>query len=220
MLLPPEPVLSIFWLTVGLVFGSFLNVCIYRLPLGKSVVHPGSACPSCQRPIRWYQNIPVLSWIVLRAKCAHCGTRISARYPFIEMLTGLLVLGLWWLYGPTPQFWIATPFALVMVVLFFTDFDHQLLPDTVTLTGFVLGLVVAWFNPFLGEPGWSRIWGALSGALVSGLPLAAPDRQPKPPSQIRRRQTEGLRCRRFPLVPTQALHRSARRLWLRPSGGM
>jgi leader peptidase (prepilin peptidase)/N-methyltransferase len=170
VLLPPEPIPSIFWLVLGLTFGSFLNVCIYRLPIGRSVVHPGSTCPSCERPIRWYQNIPVLSWVALRAKCAHCGAPISVRYPFIEALTGLLVLGLWWLYGPTPEFWIATPFTLAMLVLFFTDLDHQLLPDAVTLTGFVLGLVIAWFNPFLGEPGWSRIWSALSGAaLGAGL---------------------------------------------------
>ena len=171
MMLPlPEPVASIFFLALGLILGSFLNVCIYRLPLGHSVVHPGSHCPCCKTPIRWYQNIPLLSWLALGRKCGHCASAISWRYPFVELLSGMTVLGLWLAFGPTAQFLIVTPFTLALVVLFFTDLDHQLLPDAVTLAGLVAGLAVAWFNPFLDGVGWNRIWGALSGAaLGSGL---------------------------------------------------
>jgi leader peptidase (prepilin peptidase)/N-methyltransferase len=165
-----EPVASIFVFAFGLILGSFMNVCILRLPLGESVVHPRSRCPGCKSPIAWYQNLPVLSWVALRGKCARCGERISPRYPFVEALSGAIALALWMVYGPDPRFLIATPFALALVVLFFTDFDHQLLPDAVTLSGTVLGLAVAWFNPFLGGEEWHRVWMALAGAaLGSGL---------------------------------------------------
>lgn len=167
----PEPVASVFATVFGLIAGSFLNVCVHRLPVGKSVVRPRSRCPHCEAPIRWYDNIPVVSWLLLRGACRRCSARISCRYPFVEALSGLTVLLLWRQFGATPAFAIAVIFALALVVLFFTDYDHQLLPDAVTLTGFGVGLAVAWFNPFLGpQEGWWRVWAALSGAaLGSGL---------------------------------------------------
>ena len=182
----PEPFASAVVLLVGLVLGSFLNVCIYRMPLGRSIVWPGSSCPACGDPILWHRNVPVLSWILLRGRCAACRAPISWRYPFVEALTGLLLLGLWRLFGPDVSFAIAGPFALAMIVLFFTDLDHQLLPDKITLGGLAAGLAVAWFNPFLDGlgtgadlewlypfpmgPGWSRVWGAVGGAaLGAGL---------------------------------------------------
>ncbi|NIL99643.1 MAG: prepilin peptidase, partial [Acidobacteria bacterium] len=149
MSLVPEPLASIYFSLVGLVVGSFLNVCIHRLPLGQSVVRPRSRCPGCGEGIRWYQNLPVISWLVLRGRCAHCKRRISLRYPFVELVSGCIVLGAWQIYGWTPAFPISALFALGMVVLFFTDLDHQLLPDAITLTGLVAGLALAWFNPFL-----------------------------------------------------------------------
>jgi leader peptidase (prepilin peptidase)/N-methyltransferase len=161
-----EPVTSVIVTLVGLVFGSFLNVCIYRLPLGKSVVYPRSRCPSCETPISALQNVPVLSWVFLRGRCASCAAPISWRYPAVELLSGAVALITWRAYGPSAAFLIATPYTLAMIVLFFTDWDHKLLPDAVTLTGFVGGMAVAWFNPFLGEPGWSRIWQAAAGAAV------------------------------------------------------
>jgi len=167
----PEPVASIFALALGLILGSFMNVCVYRLPVGESVVRPRSRCPQCKTLIPWYQNIPVASWIVLRGRCGSCGTSISWRYPFVEALAGLTVLLFWQQYGATEAFAIGAAFTLALVVLFFTDFDHQLLPDAVTLTGFATGVAIAWFNPFLGaEPGWPRVWAALAGAaLGSGV---------------------------------------------------
>lgn len=166
----PEPFVSLFVVAGGLVIGSFLNVCILRLPVGASVVSPGSRCPSCSTPIRWHHNVPVLSWLALRGRCASCSAGISPRYPLVEALSGAVVLALWWLYGPGPAFFIATGFTLAMIVLFFTDLDHQLLPDAVTLTGLAAGLAAAWFNPFLDGGGWARVWAAFGGAaLGSGL---------------------------------------------------
>jgi leader peptidase (prepilin peptidase)/N-methyltransferase len=167
----PEPLASLFALGVGLILGSFLNVCIHRLPLGDSVVTPRSRCPGCQGPIAWYDNVPIVSWILLRGSCRRCAAPISWRYPFVEALSGATVLWGWRHFGPGEAFPIATAFALALVVLFFTDFDHQLLPDAVTLTGFGIGLAVSWINPFLGaETGWARVWAALAGAtLGSGL---------------------------------------------------
>lgn len=167
---PIEPLSSAIVLLVGLVVGSFLNVCIYRLPQGESVVSPGSRCPHCGAPIRAWQNVPVLSWLFLRGRCAACAAPISWRYPAVEALTGLACLALWRAYGPTAAFGVSAAFALMLIVLFLTDYDHQLLPDAVTLPGFGVGLAVAWFNPFLGEPGWPRIVLSVSGAaLGSGL---------------------------------------------------
>jgi leader peptidase (prepilin peptidase)/N-methyltransferase len=166
----PEPLTSIYVFAVGLVLGSFLNVCILRLPVGESIVRPRSRCPRCKQRIRWYLNIPVASWLWLGGRCSGCGARISWRYPFVETLSGAIVLGLWLTFGSRPAFPIAVLFALALVALFFTDLDHQLLPDAITLTGLVAGLALAWFNPFLTGIGWARVWGALSGAaLGSGL---------------------------------------------------
>ena len=166
----PEPLTSIFALVFGLVLGSFLNVCIYRLPLGDSIVRPRSRCPRCKASIPWFRNIPVLSWVLLRGSCSECSAPISWRYPFVEALSGVAVLLLWRSFGSTAAFPIAAGFTLALVVLFFTDWDHQLLPDAVTLTGFASGLALAWFNPFLGDGGWARVWSALAGAVLgSGL---------------------------------------------------
>jgi leader peptidase (prepilin peptidase)/N-methyltransferase len=140
------------------------------LPVGQSIVSPGSRCPRCGTPVRPWHNVPVVSWLMLRARCASCGAPISWRYPAIEALSGLVVLALWRAFGPTAAFGIAAPFALIMIVLFFTDYDHQLLPDAVTLPGFGLGVALSWFNPFLGDPGWQRVVLSLSGAaLGSGI---------------------------------------------------
>jgi leader peptidase (prepilin peptidase)/N-methyltransferase len=171
--LPPgmvEPFMSVLALSVGLILGSFLNVCIYRLPVGHSVVKPRSRCPGCGNTISWYDNIPVISWVLLRASCRRCSKRIPVRYPFVELLSGVTVFMLWRVFGPSAEFAIGSAFALALIVLFFTDYDHQLLPDAITLSGFVVGMGVAWFNPFLGDPGWARVWSALGGAaLGSGL---------------------------------------------------
>ncbi len=165
-----EPFASVVVFVVGLVLGSFLNVCIYRLPREESVVSPASRCPTCGSPLRAWHNVPVVSWVLLRGRCAACRAPISWRYPAVEALTGLIGLLLWRGLGPSSAFAIAAAFTLMLIVLFFTDYDHQLLPDLVTLPGFCLGLAVAWWNPFLGDPGWPRVVAAVTGAaLGSGL---------------------------------------------------
>jgi leader peptidase (prepilin peptidase)/N-methyltransferase len=166
----PEPLASAFVVAFGLVLGSFLNVCIHRMPRGESVVRPRSRCPACGTMIRWHDNVPLVSWLALRGRCGSCGTPISVRYPLVEALTALLLVGLWRMLGPHASFLVASFFALAMLVLFFTDWDHQLLPDAVTLTGLGVGLGISWVNPFLDGGGWERIWHALSGAaLGSGV---------------------------------------------------
>jgi len=136
---------AIFYL--GLTFGSFLNVCIYRLPLGLSVVTPRSACPRCKRLIAFYDNIPVLSWLILRGRCRHCRTRISPRYLFIELLTGALFLGCYAYFGLTLATLKYCVFGFLLLGLIFTDAETKLLPDKLTLPGLALGIIFSLLVP-------------------------------------------------------------------------
>src|SRR5579863_3639252 len=126
---------------LGLAFGSFLNVCIYRLPRGKSVVSPGSACPQCKDPIRFYDNVPILSWLVLRGRCRNCRNWISPRYLLVELLTGLLFLACYQHFGHALATVKYCTFGFLLLGLIFTDAETQLLPDKLTLTGLALGLL-------------------------------------------------------------------------------
>jgi leader peptidase (prepilin peptidase)/N-methyltransferase len=148
----------------GLMIGSFLNVCIARLPEGESVVSPGSRCPICRQPIRWFDNIPVLSYLWLRGRCRGCKTTISARYPLVELATaGLFALQAWWL--PSDPLLLAHHLLLtaLLVVLFGTDYDVQRLPDVITLPGILAGIVLSLFT----VPGLvSSLVGAALGAGV------------------------------------------------------
>ena len=131
----------------GLAFGSFLNVCIYRLPLGLSVVTPCSACPRCHRQIAFYDNLPVLSWLFLGGRCRHCKARISPRYLFIEVLTGVLFLGCYAYSGLTVATLKYCVFGFLLLGLIFTDAETKLLPDKLTLPGLVLGLLFSLLVP-------------------------------------------------------------------------
>lgn len=131
----------------GLCLGSFLNVCIYRLPRGLSVVSPRSACPNCHAPIAAYDNVPVVSWLLLRAKCRHCKAAISGRYAAVELLTALLFLGVFLLFGLSLATLKFCVFAFLLLGLIFTDAETHLLPDKLTLTGIVLGLLFSLFVP-------------------------------------------------------------------------
>jgi leader peptidase (prepilin peptidase)/N-methyltransferase len=109
----------------GAIIGSFLNVCIYRIPAGQSIVSPPSRCPQCDTSIRWYQNIPIISYLLLRGRCAGCGKKISHRYPLVEALTGLLFVGVWLVFGwqaATPLYWV---FAAALVVITFIDLRNK-----------------------------------------------------------------------------------------------
>jgi leader peptidase (prepilin peptidase) / N-methyltransferase len=132
---------------MGLAFGSFLNVCIYRLPLGLSVITPRSACPKCRQPIAFYDNMPVLSWLILRGRCRHCDSKISPRYLMIELLTGLMFLACYWYFGLTFSALKYCAFSFLLLGLIFTDAETKLLPDKMTLPGLALGLVFSLLVP-------------------------------------------------------------------------
>ncbi len=141
---------------LGLVFGSFLNVCIYRLPLGRSVVAPGSACPVCGEPIRAYDNIPLFSWLALGGRCRDCGGWISARYPAVELMTGLLFFACA-VHFSSSGAWAAAKYCVLcflLLGLIFTDLEHLVLPDEMTWSGIVLGLLFSAAVWVPGVPGW------------------------------------------------------------------
>jgi leader peptidase (prepilin peptidase) / N-methyltransferase len=142
-----DPVLASMIFVVGLAFGSFLNVCIYRLPLGLSVVQPGSACPKCKKPIAFYDNIPVLSWLILRGRCRNCGRHISSRYLLVEVLTGLLWLACYWYFGWTLSTLKYCVFSFLVLGLIYTDAETKLLPDALTLPGLALGVIFSLIVP-------------------------------------------------------------------------
>ncbi len=142
-----DPVFASAIFVLGLAFGSFLNVCIYRLPLGLSVITPRSACPKCKQGIASYDNIPVLSWLILRGRCRNCKTGISPRYLMIELLTGVLFLACYWYFGLTISTLKYCTFAFLLLGLIFTDAETKLLPDKLTLPGLALGLVFSLIVP-------------------------------------------------------------------------
>ena len=137
-------------LAVGACVGSFLNVVIARVPKGRSIVSPPSTCPKCQRRIAWYDNIPLLSWMVLRAKCRNCGLPISQRYPMVELLTALLVFAVWRQLGPQPSTLGFAAFVCALLALTFIDLDTWLLPHQITWPLLALGLLSPLWNPELG----------------------------------------------------------------------
>src|SRR5829696_444882 len=134
-------------LFLGLAIGSFLNVCIHRLPLKLSVVSPGSRCPGCSYALRWYDNLPVLSYAMLRGRCRSCGRPISLQYPIIEVITAIVFLAHWYAFGPTSLLPARLVFASALIVLFMIDLEHQILPDVITLPGIIAGLVLSVFLP-------------------------------------------------------------------------
>ncbi|OPZ75933.1 MAG: Type 4 prepilin-like proteins leader peptide-processing enzyme [Actinobacteria bacterium ADurb.Bin444] len=151
----------------GLLIGSFLNVVVWRLPRGESLSHPGSHCPVCEHGIRPYDNIPVVSWVVLRGRCRDCGTRISARYPLVEMATGVLFgLTAWWV-----GFSVLLPFALwftaACIALFLIDLEVRRLPNSLTLSTYVVVLVGFTLTAVAED-----LWASFVRALVGGLALA------------------------------------------------
>jgi leader peptidase (prepilin peptidase) / N-methyltransferase len=142
-----DPVIASLVFVFGLLFGSFLNVCIYRLPRNLSVVAPRSACPNCKRPIAFYDNIPILSWIILRGRCRHCHMPISSRYMVIELLNGVLWCVCFWHFGWSLLTLKYCVFSFLVLGLIFTDAETKLLPDKLTLPGLTLGLIGSFFVP-------------------------------------------------------------------------
>jgi len=144
---------------IGLMVGSFSNVCVYRIPRGESIAFPGSHCPNCNHAIAWYDNIPLLSWLILKAKCRHCHVPISGRYPFLEVLMGMSWAWLAWKFGPTPMFLESIVLVSFVWILSLIDYETGYLPDVLTLPGIVLGIGFAYW---IGDVEASII-GAIAG---------------------------------------------------------
>jgi len=142
-----DPVLATAIFVLGLAFGSFLNVCIYRLPRGLSTVTPRSACPHCKQLIAFYDNMPIVSWLILRGRCRQCKAPISPRYLLIELLTGALFLLCYWYFGSTLATLKYCAFGFLILGLIFTDAETKLLPDKLTLTGLALGILFSLIVP-------------------------------------------------------------------------
>ena len=151
-------------LAVGACIGSFLNVVIARVPKGRSIVTPPSSCPKCQRRIAWYDNIPLLSWLWLRAKCRDCGLPISLRYPMVELLAALLVFAVWRQLGPQPSTLGFAAFVCALLALTFIDLDTWLLPHQITWPLLALGLL---------SPLWNRELGWLTAAIGAAVGFGA-----------------------------------------------
>ncbi|HEV3278679.1 MAG TPA: prepilin peptidase [Terriglobia bacterium] len=171
-----------FVILFGLALGSFLNVCIARLPLGLSVVRPRSQCPRCHQPIRWYDNIPALSYFLLRGRCRDCGEPISLMYPVVEIVTATLLLAAFRIEGWGLQFVRDALLVMILIVLVFTDLTERRIPHRVTVPGILIGLAFSWFVPVDSRPlvqlllrrgvalppAVGSFAGALAGALAGG----------------------------------------------------
>ncbi|MPY90545.1 MAG: prepilin peptidase [Luteitalea sp.] len=149
------------WALGGLAVGSFLNVCIHRLPRRQSLVFPRSYCPSCERTLRWFHNVPLVSYIWLRGRCAMCRARISPRYPLVELATALVFVAHVLAFGWQPLLASRLLLSSLLIVLFVVDLEHRLLPNAITLPGLLAGLVLSALMP----PGWVD---ALLGAVIGG----------------------------------------------------
>ncbi len=154
----------------GAVVGSFLNVCIYRLPEGKSIVSPPSSCPVCKQFIPFYFNIPVIGFMLLRGKCAGCKSPISFRYPFVEVLTGLAAVALFYRFGPDVRILIPFLFLAALIVITFIDLDRKIILDVITLPGVVVGFIASFFMPTPGVV--SSIIGIVAGGgILMGIAM-------------------------------------------------
>jgi leader peptidase (prepilin peptidase)/N-methyltransferase len=151
---------------IGASIGSFLNVCIYRLPRRESLMWPASHCTSCGRTLAWYENVPIVGWLALRGRCRTCGERISIVYPIVELVTAIVFVSGYLIYGWTPLLAARLLFACAMIVLFVIDLQHRILPNVITLPGIVIGFVCSLFL----EPG---VMSSLIGiAIGGGIPWA------------------------------------------------
>lgn len=160
---------AVFYL--GSIVGSFLNVCIHRLPRGESIVSPPSHCPHCKAPIRPYHNVPIVSYLLLRGRCPSCGARISPRYLAVEILTATAFLGLYLRYMPDiPAAAIYTAFVSSLIVVFFIDLRYQIIPDGISIGGMIASVVASAFYPPLHSAGsWTgSIIASLAGLAAGG----------------------------------------------------
>lgn len=157
----PQPLWLVFAAVIGASIGSFLNVVIYRLPRGQSLVSPPSRCPQCGNRLKWYDNVPVLGWFLLGGRCRQCRNRISIQYPIVEFITAALFVLVVWLTPPGPLVMTRLLLVCILIALFGIDLEHQILPNVITLPGIAAGLLLSTIAP----PGWRD---ALIGAVVGG----------------------------------------------------
>ena len=167
---------TVFWAIVTFAFGaavgSFLNVVILRLPAGESIVRPPSRCPNCGTDIRWYDNIPILSFFLLLGRCRDCGSRISFRYPLVELVVACLALGLFFRWGLTPALGVYFLFCCAMVVVFGIDLDHMIIPDVISLNCIPIGIIACIFG-LIPDMNWqTSLIGTLAGGAVLYVPAA------------------------------------------------
>jgi len=154
--------LSVVSIIFGALIGSFLNVCIIRLPRAESIITPGSHCPHCKKPIKFYDNIPLISYILLKGKCRHCNGPISIQYPLIEGITALGSLSLFMKFGPSLNFFIYFAFVAALIVITVIDLYHQIIPDVISLPGIGAGLLASLVLPQF------TFFDSLIGALLGG----------------------------------------------------
>jgi len=163
-------VLTLFSLLFGLCLGSFANVCIYRLPRKISIITPASFCPSCGKKLKWYHNIPLLSFFLLKRRCAYCGEKISFLYPIVEGLSGIISLILFKKFGFSLEYLIYLLFCLSMIIVFFIDLYHYIIPNIITFSGIGAGILLLLFSPLL--PRKDMFLGAIiGGAMFGGVSL-------------------------------------------------
>ncbi len=166
----PDPLVIALAAVVGSMVGSFLNVVIIRLPEGRSIVRPGSACGRCGVPVRWYDNVPVLAWLWLRGRCRSCGVHLSVQYPLVEAGTGVLAVAAMLRFGPTADAVIAFAFLSALVAVSGVDLKIREIPDAISLPGTALALVLSPWSGLVSSPAAALV-GALAGA--GGLYLVA-----------------------------------------------
>lgn len=161
---------AIFIFIFGAILGSFLNVCIHRMPKQESIVFPASHCPKCKKNIFWYDNIPVLSYLVLAGKCRFCKAAISYRYPLVELLTAFLLTALFVNFGLTPKFFAYSIMVSGLIVATFIDFEIQEIPDEISLGGTVVGIALAVLFPSIFDVATrlGSLINSLTGAVVGG----------------------------------------------------
>ncbi len=141
--------ISVLSFLLGLVLGSFMNVCIYRIPEKMSIVNPGSHCRTCSAVIRWYDNIPLLSYLILRGRCRQCKAPIGFRYPLVEVLAGALSLALFLRHGLSLIYLHTLVFSLSLVVISFIDLDHMIIPDVLSIPGIIIGILASFIVPYI-----------------------------------------------------------------------
>lgn len=142
--------MAVFIFVIGSIIGSFLNVCIYRIPAGRSIVSPGSGCPGCSRRLAWFELIPLLSYLGIRGHCRTCGCRVSLRYPLVEAMTGAIYVAAYRQYGINREFGTFIILASLLTVITFIDIDHQIIPNNLVLTGLVAGFVLGMVREHAG----------------------------------------------------------------------